>query len=278
MNIAFGLLAALAAGTSDFLGGLGSRRLAAVLVATFAQLSGMVVALAMTTVIDGELLATDLMWGALAGMFGATGLLSIYIAYSTGRVAVAAPVAGVGTAAIPVVVSIVRGSDLTTNVAIGIGVGLVAIALTSLGADGGEGSVVRSLAFGAGGAVGLGLLLLLLAEGSEDGGLWPLVAARGGGFVALSLVVTLSATTWPRPASAAPALPFIAGIAVLGTIANALFIIASRNGSTAVAAVLVSLFPAATVIWAWIVLKEPLRRVQMAGIALALVAIALIAA
>ena len=91
MTVAFGLLAALAAGTSDFLGGLGSRRLAALLVTTCSQFAGMVVALAMTTVIDADVVAADLMWGALAGVFGAAGLLSIYSGYATARVAITAP-------------------------------------------------------------------------------------------------------------------------------------------------------------------------------------------
>lgn len=43
-------------------------------------------------------------------------------------------------------------------------------------------------------------------------------------------------------------------------------------------AVLTPLFTAVTVFWAWLVFRERLRRVQTAGLGLALVAVALIAA
>jgi len=283
LTVLLGLLAALSAGTSDFLGGLASRRVAAARISLLAHIVGVGIGSGLLVVIDGELVTTDLAWGAVGGVAGAAGLVSIYAGYAKGRVAVAAPLAGVGTAAIPVVVGAVRGDDLTTWASFGIGVGLLAIALTSLSRGESQGTVAASLLYGLGGAVGLGLLLLLVAESSEDGGMWPLVAARVGGSCALLLVVLLFVRD-VAPSSGDPSRlparvwPLILGVGVLGTSANGMFIVASREGSTAVAAVLVSLFPAVTVLWAWIVFGERLRRIQLAGLALALVAIALIAA
>ena len=57
--------------------------------------------------------------------------------------------------------------------------------------------------------------------------------------------------------------PHIFGIAVLITAGNTLFLAATRVGSTSVAAVLTSLFPAVTVFWAWMVFREPLRAIQV---------------
>lgn len=278
MNIVLGLLAALGAGTSDFLGGLGSRRVAAIYITAAGQTVGFVVAAVLTTLVSGEFAAADLMWGGLAGLAGAAGLLSIYAGYANGRVAIAAPLAGVGTAAIPVVVGAIRGTDITTSVGIGIAVGLAAIALTSFGGEGGHGGVGASLLYGLGGAAGLGLLLVLLAEGSDDGGMWPLIAARAGASTALVAAIVASRPPIPERRAIRRATPIVLGIGLLGTAANACFILASRNGSIAVAAVLTSLFPAVTVLWAWAVLKERLRGVQLAGLGLALVAIGLIAA
>ena len=67
------------------------------------------------------------------------------------------------------------------------------------------------------------------------------------------------------------------GIAALVTVGNAMFLTATRLGSTSVAAVLNSLFPTVTVFWAWLVFRERLRGVQMLGLGVALVAVALIA-
>ncbi len=73
------------------------------------------------------------------------------------------------------------------------------------------------------------------------------------------------------------ALRYVIAIAVLNTGANALYIAATRAGSTTVAAVVTSMFPAVTVLWAWRVFGERLRAVQVAGVGLALVAVGLIA-
>ena len=72
--------------------------------------------------------------------------------------------------------------------------------------------------------------------------------------------------------------PHVIAIAALITAGNALFLAATRVGSTSVAAVLASLFTAVTVFWAWLVFRERLRRVQVLGLGVALVAVALIAA
>jgi len=283
LTVFLSLMAALSAGTSDFLGGLAARRVAAARVTMLGHVVGIAVGAVLLAVIDGTLVGSDLAWGAAGGIAGAAGLVSIYAGYARARVAIAAPLAGVGTAAIPVVVGALRGDDLSAAASVGIAVGLVAIGLTSLARGESQGTVAASLLYGLGGAVGLGLLLLLLAESSDDGGMWPLVAARVGGSVALLLVVVVfvrDAAPAPTDGQRVPARawPLILGVGLLGTSANGMFIVASREGSTAVAAVLVSLFPAVTVLWAWIVFGERLRAVQLTGLGLALVAIALIAA
>lgn len=278
MNIVLSLLAAAAAGTSDFAGGVASRRIVAIWVTALGHLVGVAVTGLFLLGIDGIFLWSDAAWGAAAGIAGAAGLLSIYAGYAKARVSIAAPVAGVGTAALPVVVDAARGTSVGWVAAAGIAIGLASIALISLGPSSGGGGVASSVAYGLGGAIGLGVLLVLLAEGSSDGGLWPLLAARTGGFAALMAVVALVARTPPTAEGFRSAWPLVIAVGVLGTSANAMFIAASRSGSTTVAAVLVSLFPAVTVIWARAIYKERLRRVQWGGLALALVAIGLIAA
>ena len=62
------------------------------------------------------------------------------------------------------------------------------IGLVSIARSDQRGSIGSSLLYGLGGAVGIGLLLLCLSRTSENGGLWPIVAARGSGFVVLALI------------------------------------------------------------------------------------------
>ena len=275
MTVLLGLLAALSVGTSDFLGGLASRRADPVVVTAASSLVGFGLALVASLVVAGEAGTADLAWGALGGVVLAGGLVALYAGYARARVSIAAPVAGVGAAALPVIVASVFGDDaLSPTATAGVVLGLLAIGLVSMARSEQRGSVGSSVLFGLGGAVGVGMLLVCLANTSEDSGLWPIVAARASGFVVLAGLIaakrfelSTSRRVWLH----------VVGIAALVTAGNALFLTAARLGSTSVAAVLASLFPAATVFWAWLVFRERLRGVQMLGLGVALVAVALIA-
>jgi drug/metabolite transporter (DMT)-like permease len=59
-------------------------------------------------------------------------------------------------------------------------------------------------------------------------------------------------------------------------IANVFFVLATQRTLLSIAAVLTSLYPAITVLLATAILKERLRRVQLVGLAAAIVGIALI--
>ena len=276
MTVLLGLLAALSVGTSDFLGGLSSRRAEPVVVTASSTLVGFGMAFVMALVVVGEVTAVDLAWGALGGVGVAAGLVALYAGYARARVSVAAPVAGVGSAALPVIVEWLFGDDdLSARAIAGILLGLVAIGLVSIARSDQRGGIRSSVLYGLGGAVGIGLLLLCLSRTSENSGMWPIVAARGSGFVVLALVIgakgisrSVSRDVWPH----------VIAIAALITAGNALFLTATRVGSTSVAAVLASLFTAVTVFWAWLVFRERLRRVQLLGLGVALVAVTLIAA
>ena len=65
---------------------------------------------------------------------------------------------------------------------------------------------------------------------------------------------------------------------LLDAIGNALFVLAAHSGRLEVAAVLSSLYPAATVSLSVLVLRERIRRIQAIWILLALLAIPLISA
>ncbi len=323
MTVLLGLLAALSVGTSDFLGGLASRRVDPVVVTAASSLVGFLLACVAALAVEGEANRADLAWGAVGGVVLAAGLVVLYAGYARARVGIAAPVAGVGAAALPVIASSVFGDDaLSPAATAGVLLGLLAIGLVSIGRSDQRGTVGSSVLYGLGGAAGIGMLLLCLAYTSDDSGLWPIVAARASGFAVLTATIVAkrfalaearglwrqgSGTTgkrdrWhvaptearevgPQAASWRRARPHrlaalaeargvwlqVIGIAALITAGNALFLAATRVGSTSVAAVLTSMFSAATVFWAWLVFRERLRRVQILGLGIALVAVALIA-
>jgi drug/metabolite transporter (DMT)-like permease len=65
--------------------------------------------------------------------------------------------------------------------------------------------------------------------------------------------------------------------ALLDTIGNVAMLLALRGSLLSLASVLVSLYPAATVVLAVVVLRERAHRLQVVGMALALVSVAMIA-
>src|SRR5213078_2987806 len=101
--VIFGLAASLCWGSGDFSGGLASRRANASSVVTAAYAVGFVL-LATLALLWKEPFPSsiDIVWGGLAGLAGAIGLISFYSALSIGRMGIAAPVSAILTASLPV--------------------------------------------------------------------------------------------------------------------------------------------------------------------------------
>src|SRR6266851_9959261 len=98
-TVIFGLAASLCWGSGDFSGGLASRRATASSVVTAAYVVGFVLLVALALIWREPFPAPlDIVWGGLAGLAGAIGLIAFYTALSIGRVGIAAPVSAVLTA------------------------------------------------------------------------------------------------------------------------------------------------------------------------------------
>ena len=106
-------------------------------------------------------------------------------------------------------------------------------------------------------------------------GLGPLTLAHATSVVAIiALAITLRQSWLPRYRGEAAA--SIAGL--LGALATLLFLLSTQSGLLTVAAVLASLYPAATVLLAALLLHERIRGSQGVGLLLAGTAVALVAA
>lgn len=271
--VAFGLLASASWGAGDFSGGLATRKQSVISVLLLAHLVGLLLFVALA-LLGHEVVppSSDLIWGALAGLSGALGLGGLYSALAAGRMGLAAPMVGVIAAIIPVIVSLFTNGLPTALQVTGFVIGIISLWLVSYSGGQLPQRNVLLLALVAG--LGFGLFFVLIDRVQSSAVFWPLVAARAASFVAMLTITLVTRRDW-RPANTRQALT-IALSGALDAIANAFFVVASQFGRLDVASVLSSLYPAMTILLAWLFLKERLTRIQIVGIITALVAIALI--
>ena len=116
---------------------------------------------------------------------------------------------------------------------------------------------------------------MLLSQAGKTAVFWPIIAARGTG-LSILLLIAVTNRGRIRGGGGGLILMFLTGVLEVG--GNAFFLLATQAGRIDVASVLSSLYPAATIILAYLLLKERMTRTQGAGIMAVLIAIVLIAA
>jgi drug/metabolite transporter (DMT)-like permease len=210
-------------------------------------------------------------WAALAGVNGAMGLYALYTALASGRMAIAAPVSGVVGAVVPVLVGAsVDGPPGALRLA-GFGLALVGVWLLAAPRVASARELVLPVLAG----VSFGLFLVFIHQAGDAGVLWPLTVARATSMGLLAAIGTVTGT-FRLPGRGAVGLTCLAG--VLDTGGNVCFALAAQIGRLDVAGVLSSLYPAATVALACLLLGERLTQRQTVGAAATLAAIACVAA
>ncbi|GAC1394039.1 MAG: DMT family transporter [Vulcanimicrobiaceae bacterium] len=277
MGILLGLLSAIFYGSADFCGGLATKRSSMWSVVVVSQAVGFILLFAFLPFVRGHANAVDYFWGAGAGICGGLGLALLYHALSIGKMGIVSPITAVLAASLPVMVGVLRGEHLSAFQVAGIIMALLAVILISTSHE--ESGEIEIRTAGVKEAIASGIVLggfyLLLAQSGTQAGLYPLVAARVASVVFL-IVVALVGRQPLKPTRSA--LPLMVAAGAIDMVANALYVLATFNGYLSIAAVLTSLYPASTVLLAWVVLKERLARVQYVGLVCALLGVLLIAA
>ena len=274
-----GLLSATTWGGSDFVGGVGARRAPALLIVASGHIVSLFLLLALCRAMGIAIPGSSfLLYAALGGFEGSLALAVFYRALAMGAMGLTAALTGLLTALVPVAFSILHDGLPTPLTAIGLAMGLAAIWLiTRTSSPKGTDTAAPStppaaLVLGALAGIGFGTQLILFKMASGGGILWAMTSARAAGVAALILVI----------AAMPPKAPWrgfwLTGIlaGTLDTLGNLFYIQATRFGRLDVAAVVCSLYPGGTILLAAIVLRERPARRQMAGIAVALAAVALL--
>lgn len=277
LTIVFGLAASLCWGSGDFSGGLASRRGNASSVVTVAYAVGFVLLVVLALLWREPFPSPiNIMWGALAGLLGAIGLIAFYSALSIGRMGIVAPTSAVLTASLPVIFSMFTVGLPSLFQVVGFVLALLAIILISRPERAKGRPVGIGLALIAG--CGFGCFFIIISRVNAGSTFWPLAVAR---LVSVLFLLLIMRVRQQQSQQAAPKLTLtllIVLAGVLDALGNAFFVFSSHAGRLDVAAVLSSLYPAATVLLAALVLHERVTRIQAIGIALALVAVPLISA
>ena len=279
IGIGLALLSALGFGGSDFVGGVASRRVAALRVVLVSYPVAMVLLGASAAIVGGPISHGAVMWGSLGGISQALGVLWLYTALGAGPVSVVAPLTAMLSAAVPVGIGVMLGERPAATAVIGIVLALVAVVLVSRQTTGEDETSHRFttkvawLTIGSG--VAFGLNFVLIHQAPVNSRLWPLLFSR---MAATGLVVTAAAVTRNLQVPSGTPLRLALTAALLETCANVAMLLALHASLLSVASVLISLYPVATVILAIIVLRERVTRWQAVGMVLAGVSVAMIAA
>ncbi len=282
-------MAAASWGIGDFSGGIATR-LSNNFVAVFlAQGVGLAVAAGLLLLSGEPMPSTEaLAWGAAAGIAGAFGLGSFYLALSRGTMGLVAPAAALLSAAWPAAFALLTGDSVSTLALAGMAIALIAIVLISL-PDRRMGTPVIPTYHGSrrnewllilGAAVGFGSFFLLIDASHGAGGAvwWPLFMVKLAGVMAVMAAALVLAPLGRFPGirlgAAALLVGCVAGIGDLG--GNLFFLLASGEGELAVVIVLTSLYPVVTAILARVFLHERLSPLRLLGVALAITGVILI--
>lgn len=279
MAVLLGVLVAAAFGSGDFLGGRASRVAPTVGVLFVAQCTALLGAVIAALVVGADATPRDLAYGALAGALNASGLGLLYQGLATGRMGVVAPVTAVIAAVVPIAWGFATGERPSAAVFTGVVLAVSAGALVAREPDAADrAGTARAVGLALGAGALFGIAFVGFAETSEASGNWPVLTARcaGAGAAAIALVVAHARGNAIRVRHSHPrALACGAGLLDVG--ATVLLLAAVRDGLLVVVAPLAALAPAFTVVLAWAVLHERITRHQVAGLALALTGLVLIA-
>jgi drug/metabolite transporter (DMT)-like permease len=233
----------------------------------------------LASVVGGHITGAAIFWGALCGVSQAFGIWWFYAALGSGPISVVSPLTAVLVAGIPVGVGLVLGERPGFIAGIGVALALIAVVLVSREATDEDVTPhkftpgVAWLTVGSG--LAFGLNFVLIHQAPVEAKLWPLVFARVSASALVIVIAAMSSNL--RPPTGTP-LRLAVLAAVLDTVANVAMLLALQASLLSLAGVLMSLYPAATVLLAIVVLRERVTRWQTIGMVLALASVAMIAA
>lgn len=278
LTIIFGLSAALSWGTSDFTGGLVSRRTGALRATLYVEAFGILPLILLSWYSNGlpTSTANQWIWCGLAGVIGSLGQLGLYKALADGKMSIAAPVTALTSASVPIIAGGIRDGWPPMLTLAGFAIGLFATWLLSQSNSGSSkpGINFSDLGLPLLAGLGMGVYYILINHGSQADVFVPLLAVRLGGTLALLIFAYLNKQlTLPARAMT----PLVITNTVFDIGGGLFYILAGQVGRMDVAVLLGSLYSGVTVLLAWLLVGEKISPKQWLGVALILLAIVFLA-
>ncbi|MET4703698.1 DMT family transporter [Frigoribacterium sp. UYMn621] len=281
LSVVLALAGSIIYGASDFFGGIAARGTSAVRVTLINSISGLAIVMVAALVLPSRWGSSVLLWGGLAGACGAVALVLLYACLAIGPMSILSPILALVAAVIPIAVGFARGERLSGLGYLGLVVGLVAIILICLVP--GERAVrpsPRGIVMAVGAGVAIGGYLVFIDLTPPDSGPAPLLVTFVVTGVVMSVILLgqrLARGGAPRPPITRATVIFSVLCGLTDAAAAFLFLLALRAGELSIVSVLNALAPAGTIVLAALVLRERIAPVQWVGLAVALVAAALLA-
>ena len=275
MAIVLALMSALVYGVTDYVGGRASRRFTPIAIAWFSELTMLAVfGLSVPFLTDAGPTSNAIWWGVVGGAAGSLGVLGLYLALSRGNMTAVAPITGVVAATLPVAAGLLLGERPGGLVAGGIVLAVVSVALIggALGATHqhvAAATIVLAVFVGA----GFGLLFIAFERAGADGVVWPLLTSRLGGVPLLGGAYLLARRRGAVGSATRHVLRPAVVMGLMIGVANGLYLLSTREGLLSVVAVIVSLYPASTILLAITLDHERASRSQLGGMVLAAIAV-----
>jgi drug/metabolite transporter (DMT)-like permease len=275
LGFTLALGASAAWGIADFAGGAFSRDRPSVSVVLGAQGAAVLALAALVLVGALPVPGAFILSAALAGMSSGCAAVLLYRALAIGPMGVVAPMFAL-SAGIPVVVGFASGEHATSLQSIGMLAAVGGCAQAARTPRAGEPVRLEGVMTALAASVFIGLGMVALHAAAHTDSMWALEQSR----VAELLTVAAIALATQRRTIAGMLRPG-AAIAALGIVdlsASFFFVEASVHGALAVVSVLASIYPALTILLAWLVLHEAMPWRRRVGVLAAFTGVALLVA
>jgi drug/metabolite transporter (DMT)-like permease len=270
---------ALIWGASDFCGGKATQRAHPLSVTVISQILGLPMIALMVVVIPGTPRGGDLLWGAAAGVLGLFGIVLLYRGLSQGAMAVVAPTTAVTSAIVPILGGLIQGERPAAAALAGAFCAVAAIGLVSLAPSRpGEPTKVSVATIGFALLAGacFGGFFIILGFAGSGAGMWPMLGVRASS-LSVGILLAWRAGVRLRLTGGRTTLALTTAAGIGDTVANGFYLLAVQHGDLSVLAPIAALYPASTVLLAFLVEKERMRPLQFAGLGLAALALVLTA-